>query len=134
MAEQTVTVTEWMADFIQWVDGKGEDEIRRIVREHLAEIKEQNETSQDAHIDEGYKWDDALEPNDNVDQWKHGGDCNLCRKSKYCMTKCRANKLLKKIATPLLYQLYLTENPEAVAKNKAGMNTESLMKQIGVLQ
>ena len=134
MAETTVQVTEWMADFIEWANKKGQDEVRKMIRGHLAEIKEQNEVSKDSRIDEGFKWDSALEPNDNVDQWKHGGDCNLCRKQKYCMTKCRANKLLKKIVTPFLYQQYITENPEAVAKKMGGTDPDTLMKQLGVIQ
>lgn len=134
MAEMTMQVSEWMADFIEWANKKGQDEIRQMIHDHLAEIKEQNETSKESRIDEGYKWDDALEPNDGADQWKHGGDCNLCRKVKYCGTKCRANKLLKKITTPFLYQQYLTENPEAAAKKMAGTDPESLMRQLGVVQ
>lgn len=132
--EQTITVTEWMADFIEWAGTKTEDELRKLVRERLEEIKAQNETSQESHIDEGYKWDIALEPNDGVDQWKHGGDCTLCRKASYCLTKCRANKLLKKITTPFLYNLYLTEVPEAAAKQVAGMDPKELLKTMGVLQ
>lgn len=132
--EQTITVTEWMAEFIEWAGTKTEDELRKLVRERLEEIKAQNETSQESHIDEGYKWDKALEPNDGVDQWKHGGDCTLCRKASYCLTKCRANKLLKKITTPFLYNLYLTEVPEAAAKQVAGMDPKELLKTMGVLQ
>ena len=135
MAEVTIQVTEWMADFIGWVNTKKEEEIRSMIREHLAKIKEESEVSKDSHVDDGYKWDDALEPNDGVDQWKHGGDCNLCRKVKFCGTKCRANKLLKKITTPFLYNMYLEENPEAAAKATAnGLDSEKLMKQLGVLQ
>ena len=132
--EQTLTVTEWMADFIAWAGTKTEEELRALVRERLEEIKKQNETSQESHIDEGYKWDKALEPNDGVDQWKHGGDCTLCRKASYCLTKCRANKLLKKITTPFLYNLYITEVPEAAAKQVAGMNPKELLKTVGLLQ
>lgn len=134
MAELTLQVTEQMADFIGWANVKGQDEIRRLIREHLAEIKAQSEISKESRVDEGYKWDDALEPNDGVDQWKHGGDCNLCRKSSFCGAKCRANKLLKKIVTPFLYQMYLDENPEAAAKASGAMDPESMMKQLGVLQ
>lgn len=134
MGDKTIQVMEWMADFIEWVNNKGQDEIRKLIREHLAEIKAQNEISKDSHIDEGFKWDAALEPHDGVNQWKNGGDCNLCRKAKYCKTKCRANKLLKKITTPFLYNLYLSENPEAAAKKMSGMDSETLLKQMGVLQ
>lgn len=135
MAEYTIQVTEQMADFIGWANVKGQDEIRRLIREHLADIKAKSEVSKESHVDDGYKWDDALEPNDGVDQWKHGGDCNLCRKVNFCGAKCRANKLLKKITTPFLYQMYLDENPEAAAKAASGVfNTEEIMKQAGVLQ
>ena len=118
MAEVTLQVNEWMADFIGWVNTKGINEVRDMIREHLAEIKKSNNTSGKSHVDEGFKWDDALEPNDGVDQWKNGGDCNLCRKVKFCATQCRANKLLKKITTPFLYQRYLDENPEVAAKRQ----------------
>ena len=134
MAEVTVQVTEPMAAFIGWVNAQGEDDIRKIIREHLAEIKKQNEVSKESHVDEGFKWDDALEPNDGVDQWKHGGDCNLCRKCKFCGSKCRANKLLKKITTPFLYQMYLDENPDAAARNVANMDPHALAEQLGVMQ
>lgn len=134
MAEVTIQVTEQMADFIGWANTKGQDEIRKMVREYLAEIKEKNETSGESRIDDGFKWDDALEPNDGVDQWKHGGDCNLCRKIKFCGTKCRANRLLKKITTPFLYQKYLEDNPEAVVKNQQAINPEELAKQLGAVQ
>lgn len=135
MAEYTIQVTEQMADFIGWANVKGQDEIRRLIREHLADIKAKSEVAKGSHVDDGYKWDDAMEPNDGVDQWKHGGDCNLCRKAKYCGAKCRANKLLKNITTPFLYQMYLDENPEAAAKAApGGINTEEIMRQAGVLQ
>ena len=134
MARDAIQVTEWMADFIQWVDSKGYDEIQKMIRDHIMEIKAQNDVSKESRIDEGFKWDDALEPNDGNDQWKHGGDCNMCRKVKYCGRQCRANKVLKKVATPSLYQQYLTENPEAAAKNPHGLDTESIMKQLGVVQ
>ena len=134
MAEVTVQVTEPMAEFIGWANTKGQDEIRKMIREYLAEIKEQNETSGESRVDEGFKWDNALEPNDGVDQWKHGGDCNLCRKIKFCGTKCRANRLLKKITTPFLYQKYVEENPEAVVKNQQAINPEELAKQLGAVQ
>ena len=133
MAEETLQVTEWMADFIEWTNAQGEETIRNMVREHLAEIKKQNEISQDSHVDEGFKWDDALEPNDGADQWKHGGDCTLCRKINYCGTRCRANKLLKKISTPFLYNQYITGNPEAAAKQISGIDPEKLLKQLGVI-
>ena len=135
MTETTIQVNENMADFISWANSKGEDEIRRLIREHLSEIKKQSEISGESRVDDGYQWDDAMEPNDDVDQWKHGGDCNLCRKADYCMTKCRANRKLKAVTTPYLYSLYLQDVPEAAAKSaSAGINTEALMRQAGVLQ
>ena len=134
MAEETMQVTEAMADFIEWANEKGQDEVRRMVREHLAELKEKSEKSKGAHNEDEPAWDKVLEPNDGVDQWKQGGDCNLCRKIDYCGTKCRANRLLKKIITPFLYNKYLEEHPEAAAKNMKNLDTETLMKQAGVLQ
>ena len=135
MATTTVQVTEQMADFINWANTKGQDEIRRLIREHLAKIKEDNEKSKESRVNDGYEWDDALEPNDGDKQWKNGGDCNLCRKASYCGAKCRANKLLKKITTPYLYNLYLEDCPEAAVKAASGgMNTEEVMKNLGVLQ
>ena len=129
--ERTVQVTDWIADMIGWLNTLGQEEVRKMVRDHLSEIKEQNSVSKESRIDEGYKWDNALEPNDGVDQWKHGGDCNLCRKSNYCMTKCRANKLLTKISTPYLYQKYLDENPEAAVKRQGlGIKTEDVAKMV----
>lgn len=29
--------------------------------------------------------------NENSDQWKHGGDCDKCRRKKYCGTPCKAS-------------------------------------------
>ena len=136
MTEQTIQVTEQMADFIGWANTKGQDEVRRMIRERLAEMKAHAKDTNNAHKKDEEGWDDALEPNDGVDQWKHGGDCNLCRKVDYCMTKCRANRLLKKVTTPFLYQEYLNDVPEAAAKHAsaAGINTEEIIKQAGVLQ
>lgn len=132
--EQTVQVTEEMAAFIGWAATKGEDEIRQLIREHLAELKKHSENVGNTHKKGEIGWDDSLEPNDGNDQWKHGGDCNLCRKANYCLTKCRANKLLKQITTPLLYQAYLDDVPEAAAKHAGAFDNESMMKQLGVLQ
>ena len=134
MAEVTVQVTERMAKFIGWANAKGQDEVRKMIREYLAELKEKSEIAKESHVDEGFKWDNALEPNDGVDQWKHGGDCNLCRKVKFCGTKCRANKLLKNIITPFLYEKYLEENPEAAADAAGAMDPETMMRQLGVIQ
>lgn len=135
MTERTIQVSEAMADFIEWANGKGEDEIRRMVREHVMQLKEEYETSKESRVNDGFKWDNALEPNDDITQYKHGGDCNLCKRGKYCLTKCRPNKLLKRVTTPWLYQKYLEDVPEAAAKAaQKGINTEALMRQLGVLQ
>ena len=134
MAEMTIQVTEQMAAFIGWANAKGEDEVRKMVREYLAEIKAQNETTKESTLEDGYKWNDLLEPNDDADQWNHGGDCNLCRKADYCLKKCRANKLLKSVMTPFLYTKYLEETPEALARSMGAASPEALMKQIGVIQ
>ena len=127
-----IQVTEKMAAFIAWANEKGEDEIRDLIRDRLYMLKE--ECSKTAnHVDsDGYKWDDALEPNDGLDQWKHGGDCNLCRKYKYCGTQCRANRLLKKITTPTLYEIYLKEHPEVAAAEASNITPEQMLQQLGV--
>lgn len=131
--ENTIQVTEKMAAFVDWANGKGEDDVRKMIRDRLAMLKEECAKTANRTDSDGYKWDDALEPNDGVDQWKHGGDCNLCRKLSYCMTKCRANKLLKKITTPFLYEMYLQENPDVVAEEAAGTVTpEDMLKGLGV--
>lgn len=113
MIERTVQVSEKMAGLIGWMNVKGRDAVNEMIQERLAEIKKEAE-------EKGNKaagWDDIMEPSDGADQWKQGGDCNLCRKAEYCGTKCRANKLLKKAVTPYLYQKYIDENPEAAAKS-----------------
>ena len=131
--ENTVQVTEKMAAFVDWANEKGEDEVHKLIRDRLVMLKEESEKTSN-HVDsDGFKWDDALEPNDGVDQWKHGGDCNLCRKLSYCLTKCRANKLLKKITTPFLYECYIEEHPEVAAAEAAGSITpEQMLQQLGV--
>ena len=116
MAEHTVQVTEQMADFIGWANVKGQDEVMKMINERLEKLKEFDRQNPRMTDSDGFKWDDALEPNDGNDQWKHGGDCNKCRKANYCMTKCRPNRMLKQITTPFLYHAYLEENPEAAAK------------------
>lgn len=134
MVEQTVQVTEGMAEFIEWVASKGEDDVREMIRDWLAELKKHSEDVGNTHKKGEIGWDAALEPNDGNDQWKHGGDCNLCRKASYCLTKCRANKMLKKFTTPLLYQAYLDDVPEAAAKHSGAFDNEAMMKQLGVIQ
>lgn len=131
MAEMTIQVTEQMGDFIGWANAKGQDEIMRMVNERLAKLKEFDKECPHMTDPDGFRWDDALEPNENVDQWKHGGDCNKCRKVNYCLTKCRANKLLKRITTPFLYQAYLEEHPEAAAKEaKKSITPEDVLKMV----
>lgn len=131
MAEMTIQVTEQMGDFIGWANAKGQDEIMQMVSERLAKLKEFDKECPHMTDPDGFRWDDALEPNENVDQWKHGGDCNKCRKVNYCLTKCRANKLLKRITTPFLYQAYLEEHPEAAAKEaKKSITPEDVLKMV----
>lgn len=131
MAEMTIQVTEQMGDFIGWANAKGQDEIMKMVSERLAKLKEFDKECPHMTDPDGFRWDDALEPNENVDQWKHGGDCNKCRKVNYCLTKCRANKLLKRITTPFLYQAYLEEHPEAAAKEaKKSITPEDVLKMV----
>jgi len=131
MAEMTVQVTENMANFIGWANAKGQDEVMKMVRERLEKLKDFDEKNPHMADADGFKWDKALEPNDGVDQWKNGGDCNKCRKIDYCMTKCRANRLLKQITTPFLYQAYLEDCPEAAAK-EAGktLRPEDVLKMV----
>ena len=121
--EDTIQVTEQMGRFIDWANNKGQEEVVRIIRERLAKLKEWDEENHHVADEDGFKWDDALEPNDGNDQWKHGGDCNQCRKISYCGRQCRANKLLKRITTPFLYQAYLEDHPEAAAKEVASSIT-----------
>lgn len=131
--ERTIDVPEWMADFIGWVNAQGEDKIRESVRQRLLEIKGQNEKSGESRIEDGYMWKSILEPNDGKEQWKKGGDCTLCRKISYCLKPCRANKLLKKITTPLLYQMYLDENPEAAVKRQGiGIGPEDVARMVAM--
>lgn len=131
MAEKTIQVTEKVSKFVEWASNKGQDEIMKMVRERLAMLKEECELKNGAPDSDGLKWDDAMEPNDGNDQWKHGGDCNLCRKLQYCNTQCRPNKLLKKVTTPFLYECYLQEHPEEVAQEAAkSISPEDMMKMV----
>ena len=124
-----IQVTEKMASLIDWANEKGQDEIRRLIRERLLMLKEECALNGGHADSDGHKWDDALEPNDGNDQWKHGGDCNLCRKVGYCKTQCRANKLLKAISTKFLYECYLNKNPEEMVKS---VTPDQLVEQLGV--
>lgn len=133
MAEMTVQVTESMADFIQWANEKGQDAIMKMVSERLLKLKEFDESNKGMKDEDGFKWDAVLEPNDDVDQWHRGGDCNKCRKINYCLTKCRANRLLKQITTPLLYKAYLEEHPEAAAKEaQKAIRPDDVLKMVNV--
>ena len=128
MAEQQIEVTEKMAKFIDWAYDLGEEEVRRRVREKIMELRDMPPHTRDKN---GFFWDIRLEPNDNFDQYRYGGDCNLCKRKKYCSTQCGANKALKKVTTPTLYQMYLDENPEAAA-TAARMTPEDVLKMVGV--
>ena len=132
--EDSVTVTPKMASFIDWCYSLGEDKVREMVRGKILELKEESKDKPKGKRNkDGFVWDAALEPNDGKDQWKNGGDCNLCRKIKYCGTKCRANRLLKQITTPFLYQIYLDENPDAAAAEVAtSMKPEDVLKMVGI--
>lgn len=113
---ETIEVTEKMGKLIDWVNGLGEEETRRRIRKKICELRDMPKNTQDK---DGFFWDIRLEPNDGSDQYRHGGDCNLCKRKEYCGTQCGANKALKKITTSLLYQMYMDENPEAAAEEAA---------------
>lgn len=133
MAEMTVQVTPKMAGFIQWATEKGQDEITRLVRERLAMLKEECAKNGGMRDSDGFVWNDLLEPSGNPEQWKRGGDCNLCRRQPYCLKQCRANRLLKAITTPFLYELYMNDNPDAAMSEAAKVLTpEMLLKQVGI--
>ena len=132
MAEMTYQVSEKMAKFIEWVNSKGQEEIQKIISDRLVKLKEHNKKAPKTPDEDGFVWDDALEKNDGVEQWKHGGDCNECRRRGYCLTQCRPNKLLKKITTPFLYAAYLEEHPEIVAEEaKNRITPEDVLKMVG---
>jgi len=133
MAEMTVQVTEKMGKFVAWAAAKGQDEITRLVRERLAMMKEECARNNGMKDSDGFVWNDLLEPSGNPEQWKRGGDCNMCRRQPYCLKQCRANRLLKAIATPFLYGLYMNDNPDAVMSEAAKVLTpEMLLKQVGI--
>lgn len=127
--ENTIQVTEKMGKLIDWVNGLGEEETRRRIREKICELRDMPKNTQDK---DGFFWDIRLEPNDNPDQYRHGGDCNLCKRKEYCGTQCGANKALKKITTSLLYQMYMDENPEAAAEEAANRITpQDVLNMVG---
>ena len=130
---EDIQVTEKMANFINWCLNLGEEETRRRVREKILEVAKM---PYEARVNDKIEFDIRLMPNDGVDQYRNGGDCNLCKRKKYCSTQCGANKALKKITTPYLYQMYLDENPEAAAEEAAGavsrMTPEDVLKMVGI--
>lgn len=130
--DKEIVVTEKVAKFIEWANSLGEDEVRKRVREKIDEIRDIPKNTRDR---DGFFWDDRLVPNDKNDQYKNGGDCNLCKRKSYCGTQCGANKVLKKITTPYLYQMYLDENPEVAAEEAAGnakkMTPDDVLKMVG---
>lgn len=132
MAEMTLQVSEKMAKFIEWAKSKGQEELTRMIHERLGELKEWDEKNHGMYDMSGFKWDPILEPSDEPEQWKHGGDCNRCRRISYCLKKCRANKTLKKITTPFLYEQYMAEVPEAAAQAVAGMTPEQVLDMMGI--
>lgn len=128
--KQEILVTEQMAEFIAWVEDKGKEYIDNLVRMCLTERKENDGKIVDGKL---IKWDAALEPNDGNDQWKHGGDCNKCRKLAYCKKQCRPNRELKAVTTPYLYADYVKEHPEVIAKyGKKGLDPNQLVKDLNL--
>lgn len=126
-------VTEKMAKFIDWANAKGQEKIARLINERLAMLKEECRLKNGMQDSEGFTWDPLLEPSESADQWKGGGDCNKCRRLGYCKKQCRANRLLKQITTPFLYQMYLDETPDEMVKETAeGMTPDMMLKQFGV--
>lgn len=130
--DNTIEVEQWKANWIDWLNKQGIDSVRAKIREKVEEVKEQYEKSKDSRIDEGCLWNPVLEANDGVDQYVHGGDCNLCKRGAYCKRQCRPNKLLKRITTEALYQWYIDENPEAIAERK--IDPKGLARQLGIIQ
>ena len=131
MTDTTIRVTEQMADFIAWANEKGQESVEQMIHDRLLKLKEHDKEAPGVADENGFKWDKALEPNSGNDQWKYGGDCNKCRKVGYCGTQCRANKLLKKITTPFLYQAYLEDHPEVTAKEAAkSITPEDVLKMV----
>ena len=122
-----IQVTEGMADFIGWAGALGQEKVNGMIREHLAEIRREFE-EKGAMAKNG--WDPIIEPSDGNEQWKQGGDCNLCRRLGYCKKQCRANRELKKITTPFLYDEYLKDCPEAAAKQGIGMTAEDVVRMV----
>ena len=128
MAEE-IEVTEKMAKFIDWCNSLGEDEVHRRVREKIIEVADM---PVEARINDGIRFDIRLMPNDEKDQYHNGGDCNLCKRKSYCGRQCGANKALKKVTTPFLYQMYLDENPEAAMEEAAKRITpDDVLKMVG---
>ena len=136
MAEETLTLNDQMFGFFQWMLELGEEKTMEMIRGKIRELEEFDSQHPGLATPDGYRWDPLLAMNDGPDQWHYGGDCNLCRKVKYCKTKCRANRLLKAVVTPFLYEQYLEASPDALAKEvtKAAKNMtpEQLLEMAGV--
>lgn len=131
---ETYEVSEKMAKFIDWCYSLGEEEVRRLVREKIYSLKEEmSKLPKGMKNSSGESWDDRLEPNDGPDQFRHGGDCNLCRRAKYCGTQCKPNKLLKGITTMYLYEKYVDEHPEAMEEDiKKNLTPDDLLRMVGI--
>lgn len=52
---------------------------------------------------------------DGNDQWKHGGNCNHCRRAKYCKKECSAHKRFMQY---VVRQLIANKMAEGLAKAK----------------
>lgn len=132
MAE-LIQVTEKMAKFIEWAKEKGRDEITRLITERIEMLGKETQRRTGFKDSDGFVWNDLLEQNDGVEQWKGGGDCNKCRRVKYCKKQCRANRYLKDITTKFLYDMYLMEHPEELAQEAAnGLTPDDVLKMAGV--
>lgn len=132
MAE-LIQVTEKMAKFIEWAKEKGQDEITRLITERIEMLGKETQRRTGFKDSDGFVWNDLLEQNDGVEQWKGGGDCNKCRRAKYCKKQCRANRYLKDITTKFLYDMYLMEHPEELAQEAAnGLTPDDVLKMAGV--
>ena len=128
---EDVTLTGKMADFVAWTQAQGKDTVTKMIREHLEMLKA--EYANVPFNKDGFRWDDILTPNDGSDQWKQGGDCNYCRREPYCKKQCRANRELKKVATPFLYEQFLADNPEDMVKSAHdSLTPDKLLDQLGI--
>lgn len=71
------------------------------------------------------------------EQWKSGGNCNQCRKTKYCKTRCTQNKkLAKKLAEEALWKAFNNQAPVKVFKQMeetVGKESE-VLSNMGILE